>query len=213
MYSKAVSPYTAEDTSAVLSTNIYEMQHDILAEDLSGNPLMKKTKNEMTSAKLITTNQRVVGAVNELVKNQENLSVITKNALQTMYNILGDTLLNEDLKERLQQIAPTVIEAVLLLNERAEEEKDFIKDDYEDVFLVGEETSHVFCLSHRPIGKIRLYIDGLRYFSNTYTYSREKNAVEWIFTADNGGFDIEDSEVVIEYDYKREKEDRNCEET
>ena len=86
-----------------------------------------------------------------------------------------------------------------------EEERAALKlvpDDFEDVFDVPEgEYQSVFYLTHKPIGKIRLYIDGIRHFSTTFEYDKIENKCTWVFTPENGGFDIEDAEVIFEYDY------------
>lgn len=86
---------------------------------------------------------------------------------------------------------------------------DFAADDYEDIFEVSAgETKTVFNLTHKPIGKIRFYIDGVRYFSDYFQYNKENNTVTWTGTESNmgsdRGFDITDSMVVIEYDYVKE---------
>lgn len=92
----------------------------------------------------------------------------------------------------------------------------FSADDYEDEFEVGEnETMSVFSLTHKPIGKVRFFIDGVRYFSNYYEYKPEDNTVVWLGTVSNmgndKGFDISDSTVVIEYDYDKAAEEADTE--
>ncbi len=78
------------------------------------------------------------------------------------------------------------------------------KDDYEDVFHVGEdEIKSEFKLTHKPVGKIRMYIDGIRYFKECIEYDAATNIVKWTNGSDKlEGFDINDADVVFEYDYE-----------
>ena len=78
------------------------------------------------------------------------------------------------------------------------------KDDYEEVFHVGEdETKSEFKLTHKPVGKIRMYIDGIRYFKECIEYDAATNTVKWTNGSDKvEGFDITDADVVFEYDYE-----------
>ena len=78
-------------------------------------------------------------------------------------------------------------------------------NEYEDVFTVTTKVSN-FPLTHTPIGKIKMFINGMRQFRTTFEYDKDTNSINWLFVPDKGGFDIEDSEVVFEYDYNRELE-------
>jgi hypothetical protein len=49
-----------------------------------------------------------------------------------------------------------------------------------------------------------MYVNGVRQFKTCFRYNPSRNSVTWVFTKEKGGFDIEDSEVVFEYDYNRE---------
>ena len=94
------------------------------------------------------------------------------------------------------------------IDKKLAEVENLAADDYEDIFEVAaNETKSVFHLTHKPIGKIRFYIDGVRYFSDYFQYNKENNTVTWIDTESNmgsdKGFDITDSMVVIEYDYAK----------
>ena len=86
--------------------------------------------------------------------------------------------------------------------------KDLARDDYEDVFHIAEgQTQSEFVLTHKPIGKIRMYIDGIRYFKECIEYDADNNTVKWVNKSENPeGFDITDADVVIEYDYNRAEE-------
>ena len=87
----------------------------------------------------------------------------------------------------------------------------FAKNDYEDKFSISkDEIRTQFVLTHKPIGKIRLFINGIRYFNNVnkkyFDYNSETNTVTWINTDEaQGGFPISDMDVVFEYDYAKDK--------
>lgn len=83
--------------------------------------------------------------------------------------------------------------------------------EYEDSFFVkdGENRTN-FALTHIPIGKIKLFIDGLRYFNGNdkadelYTYDKNTNVVTWTNTDDTKeGFQLSDMAVVFEYSYSK----------
>ncbi len=77
-------------------------------------------------------------------------------------------------------------------------------NSFEDVFHVADgQTQSEFILTYKPIGKIRMYVDGLRYFQSCFQYNAATNTVKWINGASNPeGFDITDADVVFEYDYQ-----------
>lgn len=85
----------------------------------------------------------------------------------------------------------------------------FALDDYEEVHTAVKPTDTIG-LKYRPIGKIRIYINGKREFNNpndetnkVFTYDSETNAVT--FNSTNMGYLIGDGTdtVVFEYDYDR----------
>lgn len=127
------------------------------------------------------------------------------NTAEKKYEVLfGDTE-DAEYKKKIDDLEAELIE----YKKRLADIADFAADDYEDTFEVSAgETKTVFDLTHKPIGKIRFYIDGVRYFSDYFQYNKENNTVTWIGTESNmgsdKGFDITDSMVVIEYDYIKE---------
>jgi hypothetical protein len=50
-----------------------------------------------------------------------------------------------------------------------------------------------------------MYVNGVRQFRTCFRLNKSSNSITWLFTKEKGGFDIEDSEVVFEYDYNREE--------
>lgn len=88
----------------------------------------------------------------------------------------------------------------------------FAEDDFKDTFVVGAEaTQDTFVLTHKPVGEIRLFVDGVRYFEDCYTVDKETKTVTWKGTdailGDGNGFELQDNTVVIEYDYNKKEEE------
>ena len=81
---------------------------------------------------------------------------------------------------------------------------DLIEENYCDTFNVPEgQYRSVFKLTHKPLGKIRVYVDGIRYFDGCITFDAKKNEATWVNDSSQPeGFDITDADVVFEYDYK-----------
>lgn len=98
--------------------------------------------------------------------------------------------------------------------------KSIVKE-FEDVFSVAEgENRTDFQLTHIPVGKIKLFIDGLRYFNGNngadvfYTYDADTNTVKWTNTEESTeGFQLSDMNVVFEYSYSKDEKIDKSEET
>ena len=71
-----------------------------------------------------------------------------------------------------------------------------------DLFVtdVGE-TETEFELTKTPVDTVRMYVNGLRYAEPDYEYVAADNKIVWNATEDNGGFDLDDSEIILEYEY------------
>lgn len=116
-----------------------------------------------------------------------------------------EDLINNQLKTIKQSLENLTQEHEKLKRE-VDTYSDFIKDDIKDTFVIDEETTQdKFILSHIPIGMIKFYVDGVRYFEDCFTYDADTNTVTWIGTDSNlgtgNGFELSDNTVVIEYDY------------
>ena len=192
-----------------LTTKINELQSDILGENLTNNPLMKASKFASKTKALDTNSKTIVTAVNEILKNLNSLSDKDNDSLNNMYSVLGNFVKTPEL---VNELTSRGAETVLALAAKAYDDvqviKDLARDDYEDVFHIAEgQTQSEFVLTHKPIGKIRMYIDGIRYFKECIEYDADTNTVKWVNTSENPeGFDITDADVVIEYDYNRAEE-------
>lgn len=128
-----------------------------------------------------------------------------------------EELINNQLETLKQNIKDLTQEHEKLKNE-VDIYSDFIKDDIKDTFVIDESTiQDKFILSHIPIGIIKFYVDGVRYFEDCFTYDADTNTVTWIGTdatlGVGNGFELSDNTVVIEYDYsvtqEAEKATRN----
>ena len=192
-----------------LTTKINELQSDILGEKLTNNPLMKASKVASKTKALDTNSKTIVTAVNEILKNLNSLSDKDNDSLNNMYSVLGNFVKTPEL---VNELTSRGAETVLALAAKAYDDvqviKDLARDDYEDVFHIAEgQTQSEFVLTHKPIGKIRMYIDGIRYFKECIEYDADTNTVKWVNTSENPeGFDITDADVVIEYDYNKAEE-------
>lgn len=186
-----------------------ELQSDILGEKITNNPLMKASKMVAKNKALNTKQKTVINAINELLTNLGGSQAQTEKSLAQMYDVLGDFAQKPELTNELTSRG---VETVLALAAKAYDDvqvvKNLAQDDYEDVFHIAEgQTQSEFVLTHKPIGKIRMYIDGIRYFHECIEYSPDTNTVKWVNdSSKEEGFDITDADVVIEYDYSASEE-------
>lgn len=224
-------------TETELTNDILKLQADVLGEDIDeDHPYLKKNKNASKSKQFITDRKFVIGAINELVSSQEALSGTTEDALATVYGVLGQIALDQTLKERVLEEAPSLIELVLQLSKDFKEMKEnpssggitnlqeelkklgMVKyERQEDIFNIeddGEET-HTFTLTKNNIDtdSIKLYINGLYYPNENksmYIFGTEGNGltISWALENDpEKGFDLSGSQVIVEYSYEVEDEE------
>lgn len=188
-----------------------EIQDKVLTNNVTDNPLMPYSKVARKNKQLNTNNKAVVSAVNELFSKSTQVEKYTTDSVIAQNKIIGDAINDPDMLNKLKSVAPTIIDALVDTKSKIDDLLNFILDDYEDVFTVTTKVSN-FSLTHTPIGKIKMFINGMRQFRTTFEYDKDTNSINWLFVPEKGGFDIEDSEVVFEYDYNRELEDKQEEE-
>lgn len=191
-------------TTEKLSTNINEVQSDILIENVTNNPLLKASTISTRNKSLDTSAKNVIRSINELLVKINKIEEYTKTSVDNQYQAIGDLTTHPEMITNLHAVSPSIIELLLDVNTRLKAIENLAKDDFEDVFTVGDAVQTEFKLTHKPLGKIYVYIDGLKYLKSNYEYNSETNTITWIFTESKGGFDIKDSEVVFEYDYIEE---------
>lgn len=182
-----------------------EIQEQVLTTNVTDNPLMPYNKIARKNKQLNTNNKAVIQAVNELFSKSTQVEKYTTDSVIAQNKIIGDAINDPDMLNKLKGVAPTIIDALVNTKNQIDDLLQFILDDYEDVFNVTDAVAE-FPLTHVPIGKIKMYINGMRQFRTTFEYNKDTNTISWLYVPEKGGFDIEDSEVVFEYDYNRELE-------
>lgn len=206
---------------------IRKLQADIVSIDTATNPAIKKINSNFNPSKkyiLTTSLTKITPAINALSKVQNDLKVSLNKSVNSVFDFVGNVSSDIELRNKFEEYIKshtsvtdiTIINIIMEIIDRLSVVEKFSADDYEDEFEVGEnETMSVFSLTHKPIGKVRFFIDGVRYFSNYYEYKPEDNTVVWLGTVSNmgndKGFDISDSTVVIEYDYDKAAEEADTE--
>lgn len=193
-------------STAGLTNNINELQSDILAEKLSNNPYLKHHVLIEKNNKLGTSSQTIIGAINELLRKNQSISDTNKAALVELYNVLGHVGVHPELVSRVLGEAPSLIELVLDILERVNNADTTRIVAQKDSFMIGEEARNLFALSHIPInGSVTININGVRYYDG-FKVDNDNLMLLWLFDEQEGGFDIKDSEVIIEYSYDSKKE-------
>ena len=77
---------------------------------------------------------------------------------------------------------------------------------YKELYLVDITPQVSFPLSHLPnSGTVKVNINGITYYDG-FKIDEENYTLSWLFSEEAGGFDITESEVVIEYTYDSMKE-------
>lgn len=186
-----------------ITQNINQLQSDILLEDTSRNPLFTASAISSRNKALKTNSKKIVNAINEITENKKVLENTLRNGLNAQYNVLGDVVTDVELVAKLKNIAPNIILALELIKAEVDQISILAQDDYEDRFMVGDTPQTEFRLTHIPVGKLRLYINGTHYSKELFSYNKDIDPylVTWTFTEANGGFDISDCEVIFEYDW------------
>ena len=187
------------------TNKIMELQSDILAERLDGNPYLRSHVLISKNKRLMTASQFIIGAINEILKSSESNEVTTKAGLTEIYNVLGHVGIKPELAKQVLSKADSLIELVLKIEKRLNTIDAAATLDQQDVFEVEGTPQFTFELSHKPSSDIAFYINGIRYVNaendRVYEMDYDNNTVRWTFTAARGGFDITNSTVVISYDF------------
>lgn len=89
-----------------------QIQSDVLLESTANNPYFTAHKVPAKNKALNTTDKKIVGAINELLKKQNSLQNAVQNSINQSFDATGDIISHPDLLERLREISPSLIEAV-----------------------------------------------------------------------------------------------------
>lgn len=144
------------------------------------------------------------------VKANETAISTNKDSIDTLKTDTDISSLFTNSRKELKSLSSKKIADVLgYLFDQSATFAQFALDDYEEVHTAVKPTSTI-SLKYRPIGKIRIYINGKREFNNpndetnkVFTYDSEANTVT--FNSTKMGYLIGDGTdtVVFEYDYDR----------
>lgn len=145
------------------------------------------------------------------VKMNETAISTNKDSIDTLKTATDITdLFSVAKRPELESLtSKKIVDVLAYLFDQGARLSQFALDDYEEVHTAVKPTDTIQ-LKYRPIGKIRIYINGKREFNNpndetnkVFTYDSEANAVT--FNSKNMGYLIGDGTdtVVFEYDYDR----------
>ena len=197
-------------STGAITRNINELQSDILAERLSNNPYLKYHVLIEKNKQLGTTQQTIIGAINEVLRKVNSASNTNKAALAELYNVLGHVGTHPELTRQVLAQAPSLIELVLNMKNKLDSIDEARNVEIKEQFVTGEIPQYIFGLTHEPKDEsLKVFVNGVQYFNtNTlaFTYEPRDKQVTWIFTEENGGFDLANSEVIFEYKYDLKKE-------
>lgn len=189
-----------------LTTNINELQSDILSEDLSKNPYLRYHVLIEKNNKLGTTSQTIIGSINELLRKVQSVGSTNKAALAELYNVIGHVGVQPILIKRVLKEAPSLIELVLSILDRVNAADATRTVSCKEKFIVDTAIQAVFPLSHIPNSDtVKVNVNGITYYDG-FKIDEENYTLTWLFGQKAGGFDISESEVVIEYTYDSMKE-------
>lgn len=208
---------------------MHRYQADILNERVTDNPLMPYNKRASKNKSLKTSDKSAVGAINELNQRTDQLVNSMNKAMKEQLNFFGNFVENEQLVTDLQKIDVSAIEAIIKIykelngedldkkidiSEIAPSIKEAIQKlsgkvetanqrviNFQEKFAVPKKTADAsFRLSHKAIeSTIRFQVNGVEY---ECAFIPEKNRIEWVFTEENGGFDLgPEYSINIFYDY------------
>lgn len=97
------------ETDAVKAAQI---QSDVLLESTANNENFTYHKLANKNKSLDTSDKRMVGAVNEILKKQNSLQNAVQNSINQQFAVLGDVIAYPELLDKLQSVSGNLIEAV-----------------------------------------------------------------------------------------------------
>ena len=120
--------------SFVDANKLYRVQHDVLDEDVSDNPYFEKQISNLRNAALLTRNQTIIKAINELFVTQREAFVSTFSALKKVNVTIGDVVEDRELREAYAKIGvENVIAGIVKLSANIDTIIGFIGSQSEDM--------------------------------------------------------------------------------
>ena len=113
--------------SFVEPNKLFRVQHDVLNEDVSDNPYFEKQISNLRNAALLTRNQTVIKAINELFVSQREAFLSTFTALEKVNSTVGDLVMDKELRAKYAKMgAENVIDGLVKLSANIDTILDFI---------------------------------------------------------------------------------------
>lgn len=179
------------------------LQADILWDDTSSNPNLTSSTIPSKNKALNTKSKRVIGAINELNSNIENVSSTLDNNLTNFISVLGDYNLNPDYLEELKKIAPSILEAIKVMYDEIQALKqnqgsgsgDVVR--FHTVEMIYSE-DNLYNLPHTNIpeyGDFELTINGIEALDCTdYRVDRENGILYW---EDSASYELAEGDHIV----------------
>lgn len=179
------------------------LQADILWDDTSSNPNLTSSTIPSKNKALNTKSKRVIGAINELNSNIENVSSTLDNNLTNFISVLGDYNLNPDYLEELNKIAPSILEAIKVMYDEIQALKrnqgsgsgEVVR--FHTVEMIYSE-DNLYNLPHTNIpeyGDFELTINGIEALDCTdYRVDRENGILYW---EDSASYELAEGDHIV----------------
>lgn len=180
------------------------LQHDLLAKDISNNPYLVYDAIYALNKSLDTDNKNIIGAINELTRRISGVEGSGRQILKNIIEILGNTVSKPEIKQKILEEYPSLIEAVADLMRRVTYIERVQLKNVNQRFQVANTGQTQFKLDHTPDpGTVVMHVNGMRFDEHEdFEVDYNTDIVEW-----KGKFTIEGL-VVIEYSiFNSEEED------
>ncbi|MDF2567768.1 MAG: hypothetical protein K0R90_1224 [Oscillospiraceae bacterium] len=190
------------------------LQSDVLLQSLATNPYFAASSIPTKNAKLATTKQDIIRAINEIVSNFSALKIATDTNVNKVLQALGDFTADTTLLDKLKAIDGNLIEALAKVNTTAQNASasadsaasriEIVRQQIEEAGATFEdeqeltEDTNVVKLQYTPVdaSKIDLYINGVKYGKKFFTYDADTNSITWINIGKYIGFDLEATDII-----------------
>ena len=173
----------------VKSTDLNDIQNDVLTTVLTNNSKISKINSLRTTAKSI------IKAINEL---NGLLGAAVDQAQTATQNAQEASAAIKTTKNEIQQSMQNVVKEVVV-KEAAFGERVQLCDDELDCHNDGQT---IFPLNHKPVrdGDILFYVNGVKYPKDDYRYDAKANNITWLNAVRNEAhphaFDIKKTDSV-----------------